>query len=55
MCSGLCFQKLGNFKKAEEFYEYTLEKRPEDPKILNALFKLNKDDIKNKERAMQFV
>ncbi|CAD8087247.1 unnamed protein product [Paramecium primaurelia] len=54
MLSGLCFQKLKNFKKAEEFYLYTLEKRPEDPKILNALFKLNKDDIKNKEKAIEY-
>ncbi|CAD8092661.1 unnamed protein product [Paramecium sonneborni] len=54
MLSGLCFQKLKNYKKAEEFYLYTLDKRPEDPKILNALFKLNKDDIKNKEKAIEY-
>ncbi|CAD8079060.1 unnamed protein product [Paramecium primaurelia] len=54
MFSGLWFQKLENFKKAEEFYLYTFEKRPEDPKILNALFKLNKRCIKNKKKALEY-
>ncbi|CAD8182379.1 unnamed protein product [Paramecium pentaurelia] len=46
MLSQLCFQKLENFKRAEEFYLYTLEKRPEDPKILIALFKIKNADIR---------
>ena len=55
MTMGLCHQKLKEFGKAEQLYLYSLEKRPDDLKILNALFKLYKDDLKCYEKAIPLV
>lgn len=35
---GLCHKKISDFAKAEFYYKYCLEKKPDDAKIMKALF-----------------
>jgi Tfp pilus assembly protein PilF len=51
----LCQQKLGQYRKAEELYLYALDKRPNDIKIMGALFKMYNEDVKDYTEAQKYI
>lgn len=51
----LCLQKTGELAKAEEFYEYSYDKKPKEPKVLAAIFKFYDEFMKDPIKAQNYI
>ena len=48
----ICNKQSGEFDKAISYYEMYLDRNPEDVEVLNTIYRIYKDDLKNDELAL---